>query len=54
MPAYITIATELFINKHTQEMFLERHQLNIFNRMDEVFVFSHRKVKFCKINGADI
>ena len=45
MPAYITIATELFINKHTQEMFPEHHQLNIFNRMDEVFVFLHRKVK---------
>ena len=54
MPAYITIANELFINKHTEELFPEHHQLTIFNRMDEVFVFSHRKVKFCKINGADI
>ena len=45
MHAYITIATELFINKHTQEMFPEHHQLNIFNRMDEVFVFLHSKVK---------
>ena len=40
-----TIATELFINKHTQGMFPEHHQLNIFYRRDEFFVFLHRKVK---------
>ena len=40
-----TVATELFINKLTQEMFPEHHQLNIFNRIDELLVFLRRKVK---------
>ena len=40
-----TIATELFIDKHSQGMFPEHHQLNILNRRDGFFVFLHRKVK---------
>ena len=46
-----TTATELLINKHTQEMFPEQHQFSIFNRMDEFLVFYTGK---SKINGADI